>query len=352
MIGKPHNDHECLGAATEEVIERVEARDPALVTLAEQFDDTDDLAAWFRTLPQRDDDGAPFDGPKVTACRPPQRLRFDAKDPNCFERAARFTGAAELIDPAPVYRLATVETPSGLHTYPTRDSEPVILDPRQTRNALRAGLYRACRNASAGPVALTPTQAVDWVAELAQEPAERLPNGPRRVDNGHRAIRAVLLIGRPLCIAEVKDVALLLALAEREARLWGPMGLRIVHTTAHAIDRLDRLAAGRQLDAQSAARNAGPFSLRVGKHTISPDVPLLGAIARIGGRVAGNVGVEALKVKLASMGIAPPVLSTVERELNQEGLSLGRLATPPPMLGSLTAMTPEALAGRWLAAKL
>jgi len=351
VIGKPHNDHECLGAATKEVIERLEARDPALVTLAEQFNDTDDLAAWFRTLPQRDDHGQACDGPKVTACRPPQRLRFDAPDPNCFERAARFTGAAELIDPAPVYRLATVETPNGLHTYPSRDGEPVILDPRQTRNALRAGLYRATRNASAGPVALTPTQAVGWVAELAREPAERLPNGPRRVDNGHRAIRAVL-IGRPLCIADVKDVALLLALAEREARLWGPMGLRIVHTTARAVDRLDRLAADRWLEEQNAPRNAGPFSLQVGNHTIRPDVPLLGALARIGGRIAGNVGLEALKLKLATMGITPPVLSTFERELNQEGLSLGRLATPPPMLGTLSAMMPEALAGRWLAGKL
>lgn len=351
MIGKPHNDHECLGAATEEVIARVEARDPTLVTLAEQFPDTDELAAWFRTLPQRDDEGASCDGPKVTACRPPQRLRFDALDPNCFERAARWSGAAELIDSEPVYRLATVETPNGLHTYPTCDGEPVILDPRQTRNALRAGLYRACRNASARPVALTPTQAVDWIAELAMEPAERLPNGPGRVDNGHRALRAVL-IGRPLCIAEVKDVGLLLALAEREARLWGPMGVRIVHSTAHAVDRLDRLAADRWLDEQSAARNAGPFALRVGNYTVSPDIPLLGSLARIGGRVAGNVGLEALRVKLATMGITPPVLSTVERELNREGLSLGRLAAPPPMLGSLSAMTPEALAGRWLATKL
>lgn len=350
MIARPHNDHECLGAVTHEVIERVEARDPALVTLAEQFNDTDDLAAWFRTLPQRDDEGVPCDGPKVTACRPIQRLRFDAPDPNCFERAARWTGAAELIDPEPIYRLATAETPNGLHTYPTRDGKAVVLDPRQTRNALQAGLYHACRNANAGPVALTPTQAVDWIAELAMEPAERLPNGPRRINNGHRAIRAVM-IGRPLCIADVKDVALLLALAEREARLWGPMGPRIVHTTAHAVDRLDRLAADRWLAKQSAPRNA-PLSIRVGNRTISPDIPLLGAIARIGGRLAGNVGLEALKLKLATMGITPPVLSTVERELQREGLSLGPLATPPPILGSLSAMTPEALAGRWLAAKL
>ena len=351
MIATPHNDRECLTAVTNEVIGRVEAGDPALASLAEQFNDTDDLAAWFRTLPQRDDDGAPGDGPKVAVCRPPQRLRFDAPDPNCFERSARWMGAAEMIDPESTYRLATVDTPNGLHTYPTRDGEPVILDPRQTRNALRAGLFRASRNASAGPVRLTPTQAIDWIAELAMEPAERHSNGPRRIDNGHRAIRAVL-IGRPLCIADVKDVALLLALAEREARLWGPIGVRIVHTIAHAIDRLDRLAADRWLDGQNAARNAGPFALQVGNYKISPNIPLLGSLARIGGRLAGNVGLETLKVKLASMGVTSPVLNTVERELNREGLSLGRLATPPPMLGSLAAMTPEALAGRWLATKL
>jgi hypothetical protein len=350
VIGKPHNDHECLGAITDEVIERVETRDPALTTLAEQFDNTDDLAAWFRTLPQRDDEGAPCDGPKVAACRPPQRLRFDALDPNCLERSARWSGAAEMIDPEALYRLATVETPNGLHTYPTRDGEPVILDPRQSRNALRAGLFHATRNASAGPVVLTPTRAVDWLAELATEPAERFPDGVRRVHNGHRALRGVL-VGQPLCIADLKDVALLLALAEREARLWGAIGVRIVHTTAHAVDRLDRLAADRWLDEQRAPRNAGPFSLKVG-NTISPDLPLLGSLARIGGRIAGNVGLEALKLKLASMGVTPPVLSTVERELNQEGLSLGRLATPSPILGSLSAMTPEALAGRWLAGKI
>jgi hypothetical protein len=46
------------------------------------------------------------------------------------------------------------------------------------------------------------------------------------------------------------------------------------------------------------------------------------------------------------------VLNSLEHELNQEGLTLGPLAKPSPMLGSLSAMTPEALAGQWLAAKL
>jgi hypothetical protein len=351
VIGTPHNDHECLGAVTDEVIERVSARDPALASLAERFDDTAELAAWFRALPQRDDEGQPCDGPKVTSCRPPQRLRFDAPDPNCFERSARWMGAAELVEPDAVYRLATVETPSGMHTYPTRDGAPVILDPKQRRNALLAGLFQARRNGSARPVALTPTEAIDWVAEIASEPAERFPNGPRCVQRGHRALRGVLA-GQALCIADLKAVAILLALAEREARLWGAMGVQIVHTVARAVDRLDRIAADCLLDEQSEPRNAGPFSIRIGNHTISPNLPLLGSLARVGGRIAGNVGLEAVKLKLASLGITPPVLGSLERELNQEGLSLGRLAAPSPLIGSLSAMTPEALAGRWLASKL
>jgi hypothetical protein len=238
-----------------------------------------------------------------------------------------------------------------LHTYPTRDNAPVVLDPKQRRNALLAGLFRTHRNGSSRPMALTPTEAIDWVAEIAMEPAERFPNGPRCVETGHRALRGVLA-GQPLCIADIRAVATLLALAEREARLWGSMGVRIVHTVARAVDRLDRLAANCWLDEQNAPRNAGPFALRVGNHTISPNLPLLGSLARIGGRIAGNVGLEALKLKLSALGITPPVLNTLERELNQEGLSLGRLAAPPPLVGSLSAMTPEALAGRWVASKL
>ena len=349
MIDKPHNDHECLDAATDEVIAMVQARDPALVEVAEQFGNTDDVAAWLRTLPQRDDHGLPSDGPKVAACHPPQRLRFDASDPNCFERAARWIGVAELLDPHRVYRLATVDTPNGLHTFPTRDGTPVILDPMQSRNALRAGLFRACRNA--GPVVLTPPQAVDWLAGLAMEPAARFHSGPHRVRRAHRALRAVLVM-RPLCIADATDVAFMLALAEREARLYGPMGLRVVHSTARAIDQLDRLAADRWLAAQGGERNASPFELRIGDYKISPDIPLLGSLARVGGRIAGNVGLEALKIKLASMGITPPILNSLEGELKREGLSLGPLAAPPPMLGSFAAMTPEAIAGRWLAQKL
>ncbi len=418
MIAQPHNDRECLGAITEQVATLVENQDPALVAIAEQHEDPEALAAWIKSLPQRDDDGRPCDGPKVSACRPPQRLRIPADDPNCVERSALYIGAAELLDAGPVRRLATVETPGGLHTFPTEDGAPVILDPTHSRNALRAGLadtatrrlrlerlsgtdetrgvrgdlgragaskaaghttwvngepideaiakyekalvtYQALidalpRNAArrtrnAGQVALTPTEAVDWIGELAAGPAARLPDGPRRARNGHRALRGVL-IGQALCIADVRDVAFVLALADREARHHGPAGRRIVRTTAHAVDKLDSVTARRWMDAQAATRNAP--SLQLGPYRVGPNLPLIASLGRVGGRLGLKVGIEALRVKLATLGITPPVLTSIEQEMNREGLSLGALAAPPPMLGSLGSLTPEALAGRWLAQKL
>jgi len=428
VIATPHNDTECLGAITEEVAAMVRDGDEALVGVAQEHENTDSLADWIQSLPQRDDEGLPCDGPKVAECRPAQRLRIPAPDPNCVERAALYLGAAELLDPTPVRRLATVNTPAGLHTLPTEDGEPVILDPRQSRNALRAGLFHAARNAGVGGpdnatrrlrlerligtdetkgtrgdlararaskaagyttwvhgepideaiakyertlaawqealdalprnaaggpdgrgvVALTPAQAVDWIAELAAEPAGRFVQGPERVRNGHRAVQGVF-IGRPLCVADVRDVAFMLALAEREARLYGPAGPRIVKTTAHAVDRLDQLAA-EDWKQRTAPRNAP--ELQIGGYRISPNTPLLASLARVGGRLGGKVGLEALRVKLAGMGISPPVLNSIEHELNREGLTLGGLAAPPPMLGTLGALTPEALAGRWLAGKV
>lgn len=407
MIAPPINDHDCLGPTTDQIIAEVEAQNPAIVDLAAQFANTDDLAAWFRTLPQRDDHGISSDGPKVEACSPPQRLQLDSPSPNCFERSARFIGTAELIEPDRVYRLATTTTPQGLHTFPTRDGEPVILDPHNARNAhvddatrrlrlqrligldetkgVRGDLARAKRSKElghttwadgrpiddaiaslekalahfrseltaitpdttarnhAGPIMLTPRQAVDWIADLALARADRVNGGPRRIENGRRAMCGVLVL-RPICIADVRDVALVLALAEREARAYGPGALKVVHSTARAIDKVDQIAAER---ASGATRNSPRVSF-----AFKSLEPLLGALARVGGRVAGGVGLEALKLKLASVGVSPPVISAFEKELNREGLSLGPLAKPSPLVGSLDAMTPQALAGRWLAQKL
>ena len=345
MIAAPHNDRACLGAITEEIEAMVARQDPALVAVAEQHADPGALVTWIRTLPQRDDEGSPCDGPKVEACRPAQRLRVPAEDPNCVERAALYVGAAELIDPGPVRRLATVDTPSGLHTFPTEDGLPVVLDPDVSRNSLRAGLFRAGRGRNAAAVSLSPSQAVDWIAELAEEPAARFAGGPARVSNAHRALRGVL-VGKPLRLGDVRNVGFTLALADREARLYGPAGPRIVRTTAHAIDHLDQAAARRYI----ATRNAA--ELHLGKYRVKPNIPLLAALGRVGGRIGTKIGIEALRVKLAAMGITPPVLNSLEQELQLEGLSLGALAAPPPMLGSLAALTPEALAGRWIAQRL
>jgi hypothetical protein len=417
------NDHSCLGPTTDQIRTAIADGNPALVELAERFMSTSDLAEWFRTLPQRDDDGIPGDGPKVDACRPAQRLRFDATDPNCFERSARFIGAAEMIDPDRIYRLATISTPNGLHTFPTCDGEPVVLDPKGVRNTprvapsatdnatrrlrierligldetkgVRGDLSRAlharelghttwvngepiddaiatyetalaryqatlaeledederesgARNGACGPMVLTPTQAVDWIADLARARVEPLPGMERHINRGHRAMRAALLM-LPICVADAQAVALVLALAEREARAYGLPALKVVHSTAKALDEIDQVAAQRTT---AAPRNNPLLSLAIGALSDKDVQSWLGAVTRVGGRVLGGAGVQVLKSQLASYGVSQPVLSAFEKELNREGLTLGALSRPSPMPGSLDAMTPQALAGRWLAQKL
>lgn len=92
MIAAPHNsqtlpealdDDLCLGAITEQAAQLVAAEDPELVAAVAPFESTADLAAAIRAKPQRDDEGLPYDGPKVQACRPAQRLRLFAEDSNC-----------------------------------------------------------------------------------------------------------------------------------------------------------------------------------------------------------------------------------------------------------------------------
>ena len=425
MIASPMNDHGCLGPTTEQIRAEVDAGNTAFAELADRFTNTDDLAAWFRTLPQRDDDGLPGDGPKVDACRPAQRLRLDASDPNCFERSARFIGAAELIDSDHVYRLATISTPNGLHTFPTCDGDPVILDPKGVRNTprvapfaadnatrrlriqrligldetkgVRGDLARArrakelghttwmngepiddaiasyeqvlaryqatlaelnaeddgassgARNGVCGPMVLTPTQAIDWIADLARARVEPLPGMARHVNRGHRAMRAALLM-LPICVADAQAVALVLALAEREARAHGMPALKVVHSTARALDAIDEFAAQRTT---APTRNFNPLaSLALGVLNDKDLQSWLGAVTRVGVRILGGAGVEVLKSQLASAGVSQPVLSAFEKELNREGLTLGALSRPSPMPGSLDAMTPQALAGRWIAQKL
>lgn len=83
MIGLPFNDLKCLGSITEVVAELASNRDPLIEEIAIKHQNTESLADWIRGLPQRDDEGEKNDGPKVEECKPPQRLRLPAEDPNC-----------------------------------------------------------------------------------------------------------------------------------------------------------------------------------------------------------------------------------------------------------------------------
>ncbi len=216
-----------------------------------------------------------------------------------------------------------------------------MLDPAFQRNALRAAVFKAATRNGRTRVAFTPNQAVDWIATIASEPARRFMNGRARVRNGHRCLCAVL-DGRPVRPEDARDVVFVLALAEREARMFGTPGRTIVETTARAVDRLDRDAVGRR----------NKVELQLGKLHVRPDMRVLSALARVGGRLGYQAGIAALREKVAGFGVTAPLLSEFEHQLNREGLTLGPLATPPPMWGSLAALTPSAIAGRWIAKKI
>jgi hypothetical protein len=195
VIGVPfdNNDLTCLGSITEVVAEFVQRRDPLLVDLAAQHPTTEGLAAWIRSLPQRDDEGSPDDGPKVDACQPVQRLRIPAPDPNCVERAALYLGVAELIDPSPVRQLATLDFDWGRHTFPIESGAPVVLDPRVTS----ADLARAVAPAARTPVAIDVTEAIEYTAQLAHVGAAMVRNGPSRAHLARNAIRSLVENGTP-----------------------------------------------------------------------------------------------------------------------------------------------------------
>lgn len=316
MIGLPFNDLTCLGSITEVAAELVTNRDVVITEIAEKHATTESLAAWIRGLPQRDDDGDKDDGPKVDECKPPQRLRLPAPDPNCVERAALYLAVAELIDPAPVRQLATLDTPVGLHTFPVENGAPVILDPRVTRNALEGGLYLH------GPLEIDPRDAIEWTAKLAEAGAASVRNGPSRVRRARNAIMELVDDGVAPASPEIVEViGWMLALAEKVARRYGSRAMSIVRTTAQAVA---------DLADEALARGQRNLSLEIGGRKLAP-APWMSALARIAGNVGFNVGSAALRAKLASMGIGGDLFGLVEEELNREGLTMGALAKPPKL---------------------
>ena len=324
MIVAPVNDQVCLGSIIEVVRDLVQNHDHTTREIASRFSTTGELAAWIRSLPQHDDNGVPGELPKVDECRPPQRLDLFSGSPNCVERAALFLACAEYIDPKPRRTLATIDTKAGKHTLPVEDGEPVILDPSQTRNALRGGLALC-----APAIRISPARAVDFITELAEDAAAMAPGGVELVHGAREVMRGALL-GMVIPDEAIEDVAITLALAEREARVYGAAGVQVVQTTALALADLDR----------AARRNRA--ELRIGKYSLMPDVNVLAGLARIGGRLGLSAGTAALRTYLSGFGISDQLVREIESEMNREGLTLGLLSKPAPRPGSLAAIAAAA----------
>ncbi|MBX3156803.1 MAG: hypothetical protein KF773_12425 [Deltaproteobacteria bacterium] len=317
MIGVPFNDLGCLGSITQTIAGLVRDREPAIVEIADKHASTESLAAWIRTLPQRDDTGDPQDGPKVVECDPEQRLRIPAADPNCVERSALYLAAAELIEPGPVRQLATLDTAIGLHTFPLESGAPIVLDPRVPRNGLRYGVTMA----ALGPVVVDARDAIEWSAQLAEDGAGAAPlrNGPSRVRVARNAVMRLVDEGAVPASSEVDAMGWMFALAEQAARRYGARALTMVRTTARAIaDVLDEVLARTQRNLTLNERDHRAETRR-----------RIGQLVVAAGRVGLGIGGAALHAQLDALGIGKDLVPFVELELNREGLSLGSLARPP-----------------------
>lgn len=330
MLGQPINDTACLSKVTEAIAAASERDD--VRNLAERFPTTRDLAAWIRKLPQRNDLGNLDDGPRIT-CDVSQRLRIPADDPNCVERSALYLAAGEVIDPGPMRQLATINTPIGRHTFPVEDDRPVRLDPQIPRNALEAGLFQL---EDPNYIDLTPRETLQWISSIAAEPARGYRNGSDRLDNARNAFVHVLR-GEPVPRNAYEDVGFALAVAEQAAQMFGVKGMEIVRIGTMAINHALR---------RRQAREGRNIRLNLGGIVIRPDMGALGSLARVGGRLGIKVGSALVRAKLESLGIGAPIIGELERELQKEGMTLGELAKPPPMPGTLAAVTTRALLAR------
>jgi hypothetical protein len=321
MIGLPYNDYDCLGAASQIIAALVDERDPAIVELAERYPTETALRDYIQSLPQRDDDGNPNDGPRVHACRPPQRMRVGHGDLNCFERAATYSAIAELCRPQHTYQLATVDTELGPHTFPLRDGKPIVLDPRVTVDCLECGIALG----TPGPVAIEPRKAITWAVDMASQAAGKVRNGPSQLYVGKNAIRRLIDDGAVPAPREIDAMGFLFALAERAASRYGTRALSMVRTAARALaDVLDGV-----LQRRNAHIDIGGLKF---------DTPRwLDDTAGALGSVGLDVGSALLRTKLDTLDLAGLIglpggtaglLGLLESELQQKGRTLGTFAHP------------------------
>lgn len=376
MIGVPFEDNDlwCLGHITERIARLVRERPQWLVEMAARFQNTEEAAAWIRSLPQRDDEGLPGDGPKVEACEPWQRLQVPSDAPNCVERSALWTSIAELIDPWPVRRLATLDYDWGRHTFPIEEGEPIVLDPRVSEEELAQAVPHRRRRIAHGPVvpsvpepivpvepALHPVEplldplpalphpiapkpmtpapgsasaapatpvaidindAIDYTSQLAQVGAQKVRNGPGRALLARNAIQNLVKTGTlPADRDTINAMGWFLATADQVAQGYGTRAMTIARTTAYAIaDLLDDILASKQAKSRNLSFDLGGTSYEIPSW--------LSSIGGLAGKIGLNVGAAYVAPKLAALGITGQMVELVEQELNAEGLTLGPIARP------------------------
>ena len=233
MLMKALNDRGCLSKLHQKVEWLTEQ--PAVIEFANEFETTDEIAAFIRSRPLQLDHGDPADGPRID-CIPSQRLRVMPDTYNCFEATGYYLAFAEIIDPSTPRTSCTIRVQNGYHTFPVENGEPVILDPDSPpRNAMHAGVYQCERRNGLRPGIVESGDAHRWVISVARN-AAHTPCERRTVRNAVDSLNRAVIHGEPL--ADLQAVAETLALAESEAGLWGDEGREATRHVARSLRNL------------------------------------------------------------------------------------------------------------------
>lgn len=227
------NDKECLNQLHDQVMEY--QRQDWVRDLAAQFDSVEQLILWIRSLEQRHDFGDPNDGPRLP-CKISQRARFAPSDPNCFERLFLFLALALLIDPDLNLTSASLILDEGWHSFPVemRNGYPVaiVLDPihEPPRNTMTYTAWQARNLPPGAQRTLAP-----WFTEVARNAC--IDEGATETYRlSMQALRNALTTGDEL--EETEHIDHLLALAYRDAQLWGTPGHQAVNRVQGSLRNL------------------------------------------------------------------------------------------------------------------